>query len=78
VVFKKVKNELKEKGSLKMISLNTEYLPYDLAVNEIREVWKFVLYLTDEIPETADNQQIFKKLEQIRQEIVGIKNQGAN
>ena len=77
VVFKKVKNELKEKGSLKMISLNTEYLPYDLPVSEIREVWKFVLYLTDEIPETADNQQIFRKLEQIQQEISGIRNQVA-
>lgn len=70
VVFKKIKNELKEKGSLKMISLNTEYIPYDLPVSEIREVWKFVLYITDEIPEPADNQQIFKKLEQIQKEIV--------
>ncbi|MEI7830944.1 MAG: helix-turn-helix domain-containing protein [Prolixibacteraceae bacterium] len=76
VVFKKLKNELKEKGSLKMISMNTEYVPYDLPVSEIREVWKFVLYITDEIPEPADNQQIFKKLEQIQKEIAGIRNQG--
>ncbi len=75
VVFKKIKNELKEKGSLKMISMNTEYVPYDLPVSEIREVWKFVLYITDEIPEPADNQQIFKKLEEIQKEIVGIRNQ---
>lgn len=76
VVFRKLKNELKEKGSLKMISMNTEYVPYDLPVSEIREVWKFVLYITDEIPEPADNQQIFKKLEQIQKEIAGIRNQG--
>ena len=77
VVFKNVRNELAEKGSLRMISLNTEYLPYDLPIGEIREVWKFVLYLTDEIPESSDNQQIYKKLEQIQQEIGKIRNQGA-
>lgn len=78
IVFKKVKNELLEKGSLRMISLNTEYLPYDLPISEIREVWKFVLYLTDEIPESTDNQQIFKKLDQIQQEIVEIRSKVTN
>lgn len=78
VVFKKIKNELKEKGSLKMISMNTEYVPYDLPVSEIREVWKFVLYITNEIPEPADNQQIFKKLEEIQKEVAGIRNQVSN
>lgn len=69
IVFKKLKNELAEKGSLKMISLNPEYNPYDLSVSEIREVWRFVLYITDEIPEPSDNRQIFNNLEQIKREI---------
>lgn len=69
IVFKKVKNELAQKGSLKMISLNPEYEPYDLSVSEIREVWKFVLYITAEIPEPSDNRQIFYNLEQIKKEI---------
>lgn len=69
VVFKVVKNELKEKGSLKMISLNTQYAPYDLAISEIREVWKFVLYITDEVPSSSDNQQIFNSLEHIKNEL---------
>jgi hypothetical protein len=75
IVFKKVKNELKEKGSLKMISSNPEYAPYDLSINEIREVWKFVLYMTGEIPAPSDNRQIFNNLEQIRKEIVEIRHQ---
>jgi phage repressor protein C with HTH and peptisase S24 domain len=69
IVFKKVKNELAQKGSLKMISLNPEYESYDLSVSEIREAWKFVLYITAEIPEPSDNQQIFYNLEQIKKEI---------
>jgi len=75
IVFKKVKNELKEKGSLKMISSNPEYVPYDLSISEIREMWKFVLYMTGEIPAPSDNQQIFHNLEQIRKEIVEIRHQ---
>jgi transcriptional regulator with XRE-family HTH domain len=75
IVFKKVKNELQAKGSLKMISSNPEYAPYDLSINEIREVWKFVLYIADEIPVPSDNQQIFNNLEQIRKEIVEIRHQ---
>lgn len=78
IVIKKVKNELKEKGSLQMISLNPEYTPYDLSVNEIREAWKYVLYITDVIPEPSDNQQLFNSLEEIRQEIAGIRKQLRN
>ena len=75
IVFKKVRNELTERGSLKMISSNPEYDPYDLSISEIREVWKFVLYITDEIPELSHNQQIFNNLEQIKKEIVEIRHQ---
>jgi transcriptional regulator with XRE-family HTH domain len=75
IVFKKVKNELQAKGSLKMISTNPEYDPYELPISEIREVWKFVLYMTGEIPAPSDNQQIFNNLEQIRKEIVEIRHQ---
>jgi transcriptional regulator with XRE-family HTH domain len=75
IVFKQVKNELKEKGSLKMISTNPEYAPYDLPISEIREVWKFVLYMSGEIPLPSDNRQIFNHLEQIRKEIIEIRHQ---
>jgi transcriptional regulator with XRE-family HTH domain len=73
IVFKKVKNELQKKGSLKMISMNPEYSPYDLSIVEIREVWKYVLYITDEVPESFDNLRIFKNLDEIKSEIVKIK-----
>ncbi len=75
IVFKRVKNELKEKGNLKMVSSNPEYAPYDLSISEIREVWKFVLHITDEIAEKSDNQQVLNNIEQIRKEIVEIKQQ---
>jgi transcriptional regulator with XRE-family HTH domain len=75
VVFKTVKNRLKEEGRLKMISSNPEYNPYDLPISEIREVWKFVLYMTDEMPEPSGNQQIFNNIEQIRKELTELRHQ---
>jgi phage repressor protein C with HTH and peptisase S24 domain len=75
IVFKTVKNRLKEEGRLEMISSNPEYNPYDLPISEIREVWKFVLYMTDEMPEPSDNQQIFNNIEQIRKELTELRHQ---
>ena len=74
IVFKKVRNELLTSGCLRMISINPEYKPYDLSVLEIREVWKFVLFISDEAPEPLDNTQIFINLEQIKTELRDIKN----
>jgi len=73
IVFKKVKNQLKEKGSLQMISLNSEYSPYDLPVAEIREVWRFVHFISHEVPDYSDTQQLYRQLELIRNELEGIK-----
>lgn len=73
IVFKKVKNQLKEKGTLQMISLNQEYSPYDLPVTEIREVWRFVHFISHEVPDYSDTQQLYRQLELIRNELEGIK-----
>ncbi len=73
IVFKKVVNELKTKGSLRMISTNPEYAPYDLPVNEIREAWKFVHYITSDIPETNDPGRLQNQMEQIKRELKEIK-----
>ncbi|MGM0620828.1 MAG: helix-turn-helix domain-containing protein [Bacteroidota bacterium] len=73
IVFKKVVNELKDKGTFRMISTNTEYAPYDLPASEIREAWKFVHYISDEFPEPNDSSQLFNHIEQIKQELKSIK-----
>ena len=41
VVFKVANNNIKKKKSLTLQSLNPLYEDYDVAVNDIREVWKF-------------------------------------
>lgn len=52
IVFKLVENRLKEEQELSLVSLNPLYEPYDIHVKDIREVWKFVHYVSSEIPET--------------------------
>ncbi len=58
LVFKQLKNELAERGCFQLISLNKAYEPYELAATEIREVWKFVHYISREVaePQLTDNQ----------------------
>lgn len=51
IVFKLVENKIATDQSLRLVSLNPFYEPYDIHVKELREVWKFVHYISSEVPE---------------------------
>lgn len=53
IVFKIVENLLRERGVLRLYSLNPVYEPYDVPVQDIREIWKFVHYISAELPDPA-------------------------
>ncbi len=75
IVFKLVKNEIQEKHSLQMISLNIQFEPYDLPITEIKEMWRFVCYLNTEIPEPeSDLQQLVKSVNEMKLEMQQLKN----
>ena len=74
IVFKVVENKLREYGTLRLHSLNPVYEPYDLQVNNIREIWQFVHYISPKIPENQENEnkvlmESVKKLKKDVQEI---------
>ena len=50
IVFKIAYNQLKKKKNLVLKSLNTVYEPYEINVNEVKEVWKFCNFISNEIP----------------------------
>lgn len=52
IVFKIAENRLESDGSLRLHSFNQLYKPYDIKANEIKEIWKFVNYISAELPET--------------------------
>ena len=58
VVFKVAENLIDTEGKLRLHSLNPLYEPYDVHVNDIREVWKFVNYISSEMP--ASNNPVVK------------------
>lgn len=51
VVFKIVENNIASQKQFVLHSLNPLYEPYKLAVNQVKEIWKFVNYISPEIPE---------------------------
>lgn len=50
LIFKQVFNQIKDKESLLLRSLNEQYAPYEVAVSEILEIWQFHSYLSDKLP----------------------------
>lgn len=74
IVFKMVENDIAEKRSFEMISLNTQFEPYELPVTEVKEIWKFVCYLNTEIPEPeSDLQQLLKSVNEMKMELQQLK-----
>jgi transcriptional regulator with XRE-family HTH domain len=51
IVFKIIENRIEKDGKLILYSLNPLYEPYEIHVTEIREIWKFVHFISHEIPE---------------------------
>ena len=51
ILFKVVTNRIKQFGWLTMNSLNPLYDSYDIDIKDVREVWKFVHYISSALPE---------------------------
>ena len=74
IVFKIVHNQIKQNKTLLLESLNKTYEPYEVNVAAIIEVWQFVNYITDTIPEAETNlEELAKNIREIKAEIEKIK-----
>jgi transcriptional regulator with XRE-family HTH domain len=51
IMFKVVSNYIKQDAKLTLHSLNPFYEPYDIEIKDVREVWKFVHYISSAMPE---------------------------
>ncbi|HCC72106.1 MAG TPA: DNA-binding protein [Bacteroidales bacterium] len=51
IMFKIVENRIKNEGKLFLYSLNPIYDPFSVRISEVREVWRFIHYISDELPE---------------------------
>ena len=51
IVFKVVENNLSNDGKLVLYSLNPVYEPYEVHISEVKEIWKFVNFISSELPD---------------------------
>lgn len=76
ILFKVVYNDIKTRGKLKLISLNPFYEPYDIDVKDIREVWKFVHYIANEVPEpNVRNEGLVQTVASLKKDMEKLKRQ---
>ncbi|MCC7050845.1 MAG: helix-turn-helix domain-containing protein [Bacteroidia bacterium] len=49
-VFKVAYNHIKKNKTLLLKSLNPLYQPYEINIKDVKEIWKFVNYISEELP----------------------------
>jgi transcriptional regulator with XRE-family HTH domain len=74
IVFKIVENNIQNDGKLVLFSLNPLYEPYEVQINEVKEIWKFVNYISSKLPEPVlPERQIFQSIAVMKNDLERIK-----
>lgn len=74
IVFKLIENRIESEGLLVLYSLNPLYEPYEINVTEIREIWKFVHFISQEIPEPViPENQLVRTVAGLKQDLDRLK-----
>jgi transcriptional regulator with XRE-family HTH domain len=74
IVFKILENNIRKDGKLVLFSLNPLYEPYEVHINEVKEIWKFVNYISNELPEPVlPEKQIFQSIAVMKNDLERIK-----
>lgn len=74
IVFKIIENRIGDEGKLILYSLNPMYEPYEIAVGEIREIWRFVHFISHEIPEPIiPENQLVRTVATLKQDLDQLK-----
>ena len=75
IMFKVVENRLKDESRLILHSLNPLYESYSVDLKDLREVWRFVHYISSELPEpNLPMNQMAGALAALQNEVASIKN----
>jgi len=70
IVFKVVYNQLKTTGGLLLCSTNPVYQPYEVPISEVFEVWKFVHFISHELPEpNLSRDELTRSVLDLRKEV---------
>lgn len=71
IVFKVAYNQIRKKKNILLRSLNPIYKPYEIDVQNILEVWRFINYSSSKLPDEAPDMKIFMgKLDELKSEAI--------
>jgi len=74
ILFKILENCIETEGRLKLHSLNSLYDPYFIDIKDVREIWRFVHYISAEIPEpNLPKNEFASSLASLKKEMAEIK-----
>lgn len=74
IVFKIIENRIEEEGKMILYSLNPLYEPYEIHINEIREIWKFIHFISHEIPDPViPENQLVRTVASLKQDMERLK-----
>ncbi|MGB8491447.1 MAG: LexA family transcriptional regulator [Bacteroidales bacterium] len=74
IVFKIVENNIAKDGKLILYSLNPLYEPYEVHINDVKEIWKFVNYISSQLPEPVlPEKQIYRSIAIMKNDLERIK-----
>jgi transcriptional regulator with XRE-family HTH domain len=69
IVFKVLYNAVRTRKKLLLKSLNTIYDPYEINITEVKEVWRFINFISNQMPEPATDQNINQQVSKLHQEV---------
>lgn len=73
IVFKIVENKIAVNGTLVLHSLNTLYSPYEIDARDVKEIWKFVNFISSEMPDrNIEKDELVSEVKALRQEVKAI------
>lgn len=79
IVFKVIENRIAENGRLVLYSLNPLYDPYEVHVPEVKEIWRFVNYISSELPEPLiPEKQLIRTVAGLKHDLARIKSRLGN
>jgi len=75
IVFKIVENNIRSDAKLVLYSLNPLYEPYEVHINEVKEIWKFVNYISNELPDPViPEKQLIRTVAGLKHDLERLKN----
>ena len=78
VVYKRVFNYVEDNGKLFLVSDNTTYPPYELAAEDVLEIWEAKAFISVQFPDPKDKQEmsveeLTKMVLDLQQEVIKLK-----